>query len=578
MSSLRLRELTPGQPRHFLPEVNLDAGDWSQLAPFFDRLETLAPRCATSHDLEAWLFKWSELGAVVGEEYARRYIAMTCHMDNVHAGQAYLDFIEQVLPQVEMYQFRLARLFRNHPLRRVLPALDYEVLDRSTAVAVELFREDNVALETEEAKLARNYDEIIGALSVQFRDEERTLPAMWKFLHETNRHTRQEAWEIASNRTLREADELNSLFESMLQLRQRMAANAGFSNYRDYAWRRLRRFDYTPHQCTEFHAAIESEILPLVCELHKQRLQKLNVDQLWPWDMDVDPAGRPPLGPFTEVAELVAGTQRIFDCLDNEFAVQFRKLQDLQLVDLENRKNKAPGAYQIVLSESRVPFVFLNAVGDHMDLVSLLHESGHAFHTFQARTQPLLAYRSAPNEFSEVASISIELIGSEFLGEFYSPADVRRARRAHFEAILGAFPYVALIDGFQHWLYTHSGHTRSERTEAWSASMKRLGGLVDWTRYEQTRANLWHDVGHIFQAPMYFVEYGIACLGALQVWANWKRAPKPALAAFKRALSLGGSRPVPELFAAANCKFEFSAKAIRPLVQLIRDELNTLSD
>jgi oligoendopeptidase F len=577
MSSLPIGESPPFQPHRFLPAVNLNVSDWSQIALLFDRLESRAPQCATAADLESWLFDWSELGTALGEEWARRNIAMTCHTDDAQAKRAYLDFVEQVLAQVETRQFRLAQLFRSHPLRPALPVRTYEVFDRATAASVELYRADNVALETEEAKLVQHYDEITGAMSVQFLGGERTLQEMWKFLQEPNRFTRQEAWEVSYNRALADADNLDSLFESMLQCRVRMAANSGFKNYRDYAWRRLRRFDYTPDQCAAFHLAIESEILPVVCELQKQRTKKLGVNELRPWDTEVDPAGGSPLRPFVGIPELVAGTQRIFDRIDNELASGFQQLRDSQLLDLENRKNKAPGGYQVLLSESRLPFIFLNTVGVHMDVVTLLHEGGHAFHSLEARAQPLLAYRSAPIEFCEVASISMELIGSEFLAEFYSPADVQRARRSYFEAMLASFPWLATLDAFQHWVYTNPGHTRTERADAWLALMKRFGGLVDWTGYERVQTNLWHDVGHVFQSPFYFVEYGIACLGALQIWSNWKKDRNRAMAAYKRGLALGGSRPLPELFAAADCKFEFSAEAIRPLIQLIRDELQRLS-
>ena len=577
VSLLPFGELPPFQPRRFLPAAELNLGDGSQVAPLFDRLESRAPQCAMAADLEAWLFDWSELGAALGEESARRYIAMSCHTDDAQARQRYLDFVERILPHVETRQFRLAQLFRSHPIRPALPKRSYEVFDRMTAATVELFREENVALETEEAKLAQTFDEITGAMSVPFRGEERTLQEMWKFLQEPNRLTRQEAWELSYNRALADADRLDSLFASLLEHRERMAANSGFKNYRDYAWRRLRRFDYTPDQCIEFHSAVESEILPVVCELQKQRLKKLGVDTLRPWDTEVDPDGRAPLRPFTRIPELVARAQRILDRMDSELASGFRRLQDLKLLDLENRRNKVPGGYQVPLTESRVPFILLNAVGVHMDVVTLLHESGHAFHTLAARSQPLLAYRNAPIEFSEVASMSMELIGSEHLAEFYSPADVQRARRAHFEAILTSFPWLATVDAFQHWVYTHPAHSRAERTDAWLALRKRFGGTVDWTGYERVHANLWHEVGHIFQSPFYFVEYGIACLGALQVWSDWKRDRKGALDAYKRALALGGSRPLPELFAAAGCRFEFSAEAIRPLVQLIRDELERLS-
>jgi oligoendopeptidase F len=395
MSSLPFGNLPPFQPRRFLPAANLNVGDWSQVAPFFGRLESRAPQCATAVDLEAWLFDWSELGTAISEELSRRYVAMTCHMDDAQAKQDYLDFVEQVLPQVETRQFRLAQLFQSHPLRPVLPKQRYEVFDSATAATVELFREENVAIETAEAKLTPDFDAVTGAMTVHFRGEERTLQEMWKYLQEPNRLTRQEAWELSYNRALADADKLDTIFESLLQHRERMAANASFKNYRDYAWRRLRRFDYTPDQCIEFHSAIESEVLPVVCELQLQRLKNLGLDTLRPWDTEVDSDGHTPLRPFTEIPELVARTQCILGRLDGELASGFQRLQDLQLLDLENRKNKMPGGYQVSLSESGMPFILLNATGVHMDVVTLLHESGHAFHTLEARAQPLLAWREA---------------------------------------------------------------------------------------------------------------------------------------------------------------------------------------
>jgi len=339
-------------------------------------------------------------------------------------------------------------------------------------------------------------------------------------------------------------------------------------------WRRLRRFDYTPDQCAEFHSASESEVLPAVCQLQDQRRKKLGVDTLRPWDMDVDPSGRSPLRPFTTAADLVARTQRVFDRLDDELAGGFQQMQDLKLLDLENRNGKAPGGYQICLSESRMPFIFLNVVGVNMDVLTLFHESGHAFHTWAARAEPLM--RTAPIEFCEVASLSMELIGGERLTEFYSPADAQRARRAHLEAVLTSFPWIATVDAFQQWVYSHPDHTRAERAETWVRLMERFGGLVDWSGNEPFRANLWHDVSHIFQSPLYFIEYGIAWLGALKVWSNWKKNPQAGMAAYKRGLALGGSRPLPELLAAVGGRLDFSAKAIRPLIELIRAELARL--
>jgi oligoendopeptidase F len=282
------------------------------------------------------------------------------------------------------------------------------------------------------------------------------------------------------------------------------------------------------------------------------------------------------LKPFAGVGEMVSRTQKIFDRLDGELAGGFRLMQDLHLLDLDNRKGKAPGGYQQNLSEARVPFIFMNAVGQQRDVETILHEAGHAFHALAAKDEDLYNYRSAPIEFCEVASMSMELLGNEFIEEFYSAADAGRARRVHLEGVVGVFPWIATVDEFQHWIYTHPGHSRAERAAEWLELMDRFGGDVDWSGYEAARAHLWHRQLHIFLHPFYYIEYGIAQLGALQVWANSRRDKVKALADYKKSLALGGSRPLPELFAAAGCKFEFSAATIKPLIQLTREELKKL--
>jgi oligoendopeptidase F len=444
-------------------------------------------------------------------------------------------------------------------------------------VQVELFRDENVPLETEETKLGQQYQELMGSLTVNFRGEEKTLPQMSPYLEEPDRAVRQQAWELVANRRLAEADKLEDLFNGLVKLRERIAANAGFANYRDYAFRRLRRFDYTPEDCFAFHAAVESEVMPVVRELQESRRAQLQLLSLRPWDLDVDPLNRPPLRPFTEVAHMVGRTQKIFDKLDSGLATGFRQMQEMRLLDLENRKGKAPGGYQSTLSEARLPFIFMNSVGVQRDVETMLHEAGHAFHALATRDEDLHAYRHAPIEFCEVASMSMELLGSEYLEEFYAPAEANRARRIHLEGIVKFFPWMASVDSFQHWIYTHPGHTRDERTAAWIGIMDRFGGAVDWSGYEKARANLWHRQLHIFLDPFYYVEYGIAQLGALQVWANSKRDKAGALQAYQRGLALGGSRPLPRLFEAAGCRFEFTAQTIRPLVRLVREELTRLA-
>jgi len=596
MNLLPFGKLPAYKPRKFVPQA-IDLGDWPQIAPLFDQLERHAAGANSAAALEHWLLDWSELSAALDEESSRRYIAMTCHTDNPDAEKTYLHFVENVEPQLKPRQFALEKIYVAHPLRAKFSKERFQVFDRDIKNHVELFRPENIPLETEEARLSQQYQKLSGSLTVNFRGGEKTLVQMGRYLEEPDRALRQEAWELVTKRRLQEADKFEDVFDKMLKLRAQIAKNAGFENYRDYTFRRFGRFDYTPDDCARFHDAVEKHVMPVLRELQAERRQQLKLEKLRPWDLAVDPLNRPPLKPFIQVGEMVSRTQKIFDRLDGGLAEGFQQMQDLQLLDLDNRKGKAPGGYQQNLSESRLPFIFMNAVGLQRDVETILHEAGHAFHALAARDEDLYAYRSAPIEFCEVASMSMELLGNEFIGEFYPPdenevgsarcadrtpqrgvptsPDANRARRVHLEGIIGIFPWVATVDAFQDWIYTHPDHTRDERRTAWLGLMDRFGGDVDWSGFENARAHLWHRQLHIFIHPFYYIEYGIAQLGALQVWANSKHDKVKALNDYKKALALGGSRPLPELFAAAGCRFEFSNKTIRPLVELVRRELKT---
>ncbi|MBI2928977.1 MAG: M3 family oligoendopeptidase [Verrucomicrobia bacterium] len=576
MSLLPFGKLPAHAPRRFVPE-QIDFGDWAKIEPLFDRLETRAPLCATAFDLERWLLDWGELCAVLDEEGAKRYIAMTCHTEDAAAEKAYLHFVEQIEPRLKPRQFKLEQFYLAHPLRPKLPQPRYQVFDRNTRVHVELYRDENVPLETEEAKLGQQYQKLAGSLTVNFRGAEQTLAQMGRYLEEPDRALRQQAWESVVNRRLQEAEKFAAMFEQLLTLREQIARNAGFGNYLDYAFRARGRFDYTPDDCVRFHEAIEQEVMPMLRELQAGRRKQLGLSALRPWDLQVDALSRPPLRPFDDVARLTSSTQHVFEQLDGSLARGFRQLNELHLLDLANRKGKAPGGYQSTLTEARLPFIFMNAVGLQRDVETILHEAGHAFHTLAARDEPLYFYLHAPLEFCEVASMSMELLGNEHLESFYGPPEPGRARRDHLEGIIELFPWIATVDAFQHWLYTHPAHTREERTAAWVALMERFGGDIDWSGYEAQRANLWHRQPHIFLSPFYYVEYGIAQLGALQVWANARKDRAGALRAYQQALALGGARPLPELFSAAGCRFDFTRETVRPLVSMVRDELAKLN-
>lgn len=576
MSLLPFGSLPAHSARRFVPSV-IDLGNWDQIRPLFDQLTQRAGEVKTLAEFEQWILDGGELSAALDEEGARRYIAMTCHTDSPEAEKAYLHFVEQIEPQLKPRQFELSKLYLQHPLRASLPKARYEVFDRDTQLRVELYREENVALETEDAKIGNEYNKLTGGLTVEFRGEEKTLVAMGRFQEDPDRALREEAWRKVVERRLREEGKFDDLMDQLVALRHKMALNAGYANYRDYAFRVRGRFDYTPVDCERFHDAIEAEVMPILKTLQERRRSEMGLPSLRPWDLAVDPLSRPALKPFAQSADLETKTQIIFDRLDSGLAAGFRQMRELRLLDLDNRKGKAPGGYQSTLSETRLPFIFMNAVGLQRDVETLLHEAGHAFHALATRNEDLYAYRGAPIEFCEVASMAMELLAAPHLDVYYSPDECRRARRVHLEGIVGVFPWIATVDAFQHWMYTHPTHTRDERRAAWNRLMDRFGGTVDWTGFESVRASLWHKQLHIFLYPFYYVEYGIAQLGALQVWANAAVDPAKALADYQAALALGGSRPLPELFARAGGRFDFSRDSLKPLAERVRREWESLA-
>jgi oligoendopeptidase F len=566
---LDLRGLPLDHPREFLPE-GLDLGKWEEIEPLFEELE--GRKIDSWEKLERWLLDWSELEAALDEEGAVRYIRMTCQTDDPEREREYLEFIEKIEPLLKPRFQRLRERYVKSPARGELPQF-YHVLDRSIVNRVELFREENVPLETEEAKLAQRYQKIVGGMTVQFQGEEQTLQQMARYLEEPGRNIRREAWELSEERRLQDREELDEIYDELLALRERIARNAGFSDYREYAFRARERFDYTPEDCLKFHQAVEEEVVPLLQELQRRRQREMGLKTLRPWDLLVDPKTRPPLRPFTEAARLTEGCAEIFRRVDPELGGWFQRLEELGLLDLESRKGKAPGAYSATLAERRLPFIFANFVGRDRDLRTMLHESGHAFHSLAAREQPLFFYRHAPLEFAEVASMGMELLGGEHLDVFYNAEDAARSIWEHLEGIVRLLPWIATIDAFQHWIYTHPRHSRAERKAYWLELRRRFGGIDHWEGYEEALENQWQRQLHLFEVPFYYIEYGIAELGALGIWQNAKEDPVKALEAYRRALELGGSRPLPELFSTAGLRFDFSSRTVARAVGALRAEL-----
>jgi oligoendopeptidase F len=561
-------------PHQWLPQ-DVELKTWEQIEPWYRKL--MDEPIDSAADLERWVTAAGELNAVVGQEGVERYVAMTCQTDDPEREAAYLAFVRDIEPKLKPIQNEIRGRYLDSPHRAGLPRDRYFVFERALENRRALFREANIPRETELAELEQQYQKIMGAMTVSYGGQERTLAQMAPFLEETDRAVRQEAWELSAARRLQDRETLDELFDKMMALRIEVAREAGFDNFVEYAFRNRERFDYGIEDSIRFHRAVERVVVPLMREIHARHREMMGVESLRPWDLAVDPLGRPPLQPFADVERLAAGTETVFREVDPELGAQFAFLRDRRLLDLANRKGKAPGGYQTTLEDERLPFIFMNAVGLDSDVRTLLHEGGHAFHTLAARGEPLSAYRESPLEFCEVASMSMELLGARRLDPFYSDADADRSARKLLEGIVLILPWIATVDAFQHWIYTHPGHTRDERRAAWRALLERFGGAVDWSGYEDARDHSWHRQLHIFLYPFYYIEYGIAQLGALQIWQRSLSDRPAAVADYKKALALGGSRPLPELFAAAGARFDFGDELIASLMRTIRTELDKLS-
>jgi oligoendopeptidase F len=575
MPDLNINTLPPYKNRQFVPEI----ADFSQTQVVVALFEQLANRPLDNSDgFEQWLLDRSELEAAFDQHRAILYIQMTCQTDNTDYAGAYQAFIENVASAVKPLIDQLNR--------KMIDAVDtlgfndphYDVYFQTVRSDIELFREENTPLQTQDDLLSQQYQTVTGAMTVQFRGEELPIAKMRKFLYESDRQTRQEAWQAEAQRRLEDKDTLDEIFDKMIALRHQIAQNAGFTNYRDYKFKDYHRFNYTPEDCKQFHTATETYLVPLLRQLHQHRAKQMQLKLLKPWDTVADPRGAEPLVPADNLTDFLQGLMKMFDRVDPEFGRQFKMMDETGLLDLESRKGKAPGDYQSTLNEVRKPFIFGNTIGNNSDLRLMTHEGGHAFHALACAHDPLLAYRHAPIEFCEVASMSMELLAATHLDVFYNESEQKRWWCEQLEMTIFLLLKVATIDAFQYWLYENPSHTRTQRDKKWIELDERFSsGLIDWTGLHAERASFWLRVLHFFQVPFYYIEYGIAQLGALGIWLQSKDDMTLAVNNYKKALSLGGSRPLPELFEAAGLPFDFSEKTIQPLADTIQREWELLS-
>ena len=555
-------------------ENTINPHDWSTVAPHF---AALANEELTAEGVGDWLSRWSELEKTLGEAGARAGRAKSEDTTNKEAEAVYLHLVQDIYPQWSIAAQALKTKLLAVPGYEPLP--EHRQFLRRLRNDADLFRPDNVPIQAQLQTLANEYDKLTGPMTVRLKGEEMTLPMAEGKLLDTDRSIRETAWRAMQSRWLESRSELDALYLQMLPLRRQLAKNAGLSDYRAYMWRAMKRFDYTPDDSLAFHRAIETEVVPLAKRLLESRRAKLGLETLRPWDLTVDPESRAPLRPFTNVEELEAGTARIFAKVDPHLGEYFETFRQ-DYLDLDSRKGKAPGGYCSFFPKTGLPYIFMNAVGTESDVRTMLHEGGHAFHGLaSSASQALLWNRGAPMEFNEVASMAMELLALPYLekdkGGFYTPADAERARQEQLERIVMFLPYMAVVDAFQHWVYAEAPEnvTAADMDAQWDQLWTRFMGGVDWTELDAERVSGWHRKLHIFTVPFYYVEYGLAQLGALQVWRNALADQADAVKRYRSALALGNTRSLPDLYAAAGARLAFDKETVGELARLVESHL-----
>jgi oligoendopeptidase F len=546
---------------------------WEDVAPYFD---DLAERSLDPEKMEGWLRSWSTLEALVTEAAAQAMIAYTIDTSHAEKEADHLRFSMEILPKMEERSVELAKR---------LVATGYSTPELATTLArfrtaIEIFREENVPIFAELEELSARYQRITGSMMVMWEGLERPLPQLQPFLKSPDRGTRERAFRASTGPYQAEHDTLAALFDRMYELRQRVARNAGFANYRDYIFPAKFRFDYTPADCERFHEAVERTVTPAVARVLAHRRSRLGLDSLRPWDLAVDPYRAGPLRPFDTVEEFVARARAVFSRVDAELGREFQTMIDEGLLDLDSRKGKAPGGYCETLHFRGRPFIFMNAVGLVDDVMTLLHEAGHAFHAFAAHAQPLIWQRHPGSEAAELASMSMELLAAPHLVQpvgYFQAEDYQSAWLEHLEDILLSLVHIASVDAFQTWIYTSGeGGDAAARDAAWLRIRSRFERGVEWGGLEPERIARWYRQLHIFMYPFYYIEYGIAQVGALQVWRNSLRSPEAAVARYREALSLGAVRGLPEMYRAAGARLSFDADLIGELVGLVEEQIEQI--
>ena len=562
-------------PRIFLPE-DFVVTNWEGLEPYFNNLDQREIKSLT--DLEQWLKDASELEAVLSEDACWRQIKMTCDTENKELEKSFNFFMMEIQPKIQPYSDKLNKKLVDCSFTKDLDQQKYFTYLRNVKKNIELFREANIPLQAELSVMQQQFGVISGKMTVEVSGQEYTLQQAAKFLEDPDRTIREEVYHKINKRRLQDKKELNDLFTSLLQKRHQVATNTGFENFRDYRFVELGRFDYSKEDCYQFHEAVKLHVMPLVNQLYETKKKKLGLDTLRPWDVEAEPAGIQPLRPFKDGEELTEKTIACLDELKSFFGDCLKKMKAMGHLDLESRKGKAPGGYNCPLAESGAPFIFMNAAGQLDDVTTMVHEGGHAIHSFLSHDLELTGFKEYPTEIAEVASMAMELFSMDKWHVFFdSKEELTRAKEQQLERVITIFPWIATIDKFQHWAYENPDHTEEERLANWFSIANEFSSpVIDFSGLDDYRRFGWQRQLHLFEVPFYYIEYGIAQLGAIGLWQQYKQNPEAAINNYIKALQLGGTKTLPELFTAAGLKFDLSPAHILELMLFVKEELDGL--
>lgn len=559
----------------FLPK-DFTLTNWETIEPYFVQLGERS--IGSVSDLEQWLKDMSELEAFISEDACWRQVRMTCDTENKELENAFNFFYMEIQPRIQPHADALNRKLIDCPFTKDLDQKKYFTYLRSVKKNIDLFREENIPIQAETSVLQQQYGSIAGKMTIVHEDKEYTLQQAGKFLEHEDRNVRETVYRKIAARRLVDKEALDELYSKLIEKRHQIAHNTGYANYRDYKFAEMGRFDYTPASCLQFHDAVKSSVMPLVEEIYAAQGKRLGIDKMRPWDTEAEPSGIKPLRPFTDGKDLLKKTIACFDELDPFFGNCLRKMEELGHLDLDSRIGKAPGGYNMPLAESGAPFIFMNAASQMSDLTTMVHEGGHAIHSFLSHPLELTGFKEYPTEMAEVASMSMELFTMDHWQVFFdSEEEMKRAKRHQLERVITIFPWIATIDKFQHWVYENPTHSLQDRKENWLRILGEFSpGTIDYSGLENFRSYSWQRQLHLFEVPFYYIEYGIAQLGAIGLWKNYRENPKQTLEAYTNGLHLGGTRTLPELYAAAGIEFDFSPNRISELMLFVKKELDSL--